>query len=136
MKYKKRRHWRYTLFEDEIYATGIVPDQAIRLYVGNSMLEMNMAGFLTIHENYVWDGASGPAINTKNSRTPSLVHDALYNLFREQLLDAKKWRKRADKILYEMLIARGMSKFRAKLWYKAVRKGAAHAADYDVLTAP
>jgi len=30
----------------------------------------------------------------------------------------------------------GMSKIRAKIWYRAVRKGAAHAAEYDVLTAP
>ena len=131
MKYQKRRNWKYRLFETEVYATDIHP----AANVNAEFIDMTEDGVVTVKAGYVWDGASGPTIDTKNTFTASLIHDALYQLMREGLLD-RKWRKRADKILYEILRSRGMWKIRAKLWYRAVRTGAGPAAESDVLTAP
>jgi len=77
-------------------------------------------GTLTIAAGYAWDGASGPAIDTKNIMTPSLVHDALYQLMREGRLPLS-YRKQADGILYDMCRNRGMSWLRANWIYLAVR---------------
>jgi hypothetical protein len=131
MKYQKRRWWKYRLFEDISYGTDIAPDDPI----DTEFLDMTVDGVLTVKAGYTWDGASGPTIDSKNSFTASLIHDALYQLMRENLLD-RRWRKRAYEILYEILISRGMTKLRAKVWYKSVRKAAGKAAKYDVLTAP
>ena len=140
MKYQKRRHWKYRLVTDEFYVTGIkIPphphDPAFIPAVDTEFITMTADGQITVKAGYVWDGASGPTFDTKNTFTASLIHDALYQLMREGLLD-RKWRKRADKILYEILRSRGMWKFRAKLWYRAVRASAGPAAESDVLTAP
>ena len=131
MKYRKRRFWKYQLHEDEVYVTDILPEKAI----DTAFLDMTVDGVLTVRKNYTWDGASGPSFDSKSTFSASLIHDALYNLMRENLLD-RRHRKRVDQIFYEILISRGMSKFRARIWYRAVRKGAANAAKHDVLTAP
>jgi len=132
MRYRKRRYWKYTTVDDEFYATGIIPDSSIH----TKFLSMDLEGGLTILKHYAWDGASGPTIDTPNTFFGSLIHDALYQLMRGEYIDRKKWRKRADQILYEILRDKGMSKFRAKLWYKAVRKGAEKSSEYDIITAP
>jgi len=49
----------------------------------------------------------------------SLVHDALYQLMREGLLDYK-YRDHADKLLQKMCIMDGMSRFRAWYVYRAL----------------
>lgn len=96
---------------------------------------MTVEGLLTVRAGYCWDGASGPTFDTKNTFTASLIHDALYQLMRENALE-RTHRERADRILYEILRSRGMSRFRAKMWHRAVEKGAEDSAEYDVLTAP
>ena len=132
IKYQKRRFWKYRLFEDETYHTEIIPKAPI----DTPYIDMDIKGVMTVRRGYVWDGASGPTIDTKNTMTASLIHDALYQLMRENLIDRDKWRKRADKILYEILRSRGMTSIRAKIWYRAVRKGAEASSEYDVTTAP
>ena len=96
---------------------------------------MTVDGLITVKRGYVWDGASGPTWDTKNTMLGSLIHDALYQLMRGGLI-GQDWRKRADEVLYEILIDKGMWKLRAKIWYRAVRKAAGSASKYDVLTAP
>jgi len=76
---------------------------------------------LTIHEGYAWDGASGPTIDTKSFMRGSLVHDALYQLISTKKL-GKEHRRDADKVLYRICREDGMSWFRAKYVYYAVRK--------------
>jgi len=69
----------------------------------------------------------------------SLIHDALYQLMRQKLLD-KKCRKQADKELRKACLKDGMSKIRAWWIYKAVRYLAYFASDpknrKEILTAP
>lgn len=140
MKYQRRRHWKYRLYEDQIYQTGINPpppayDAAFVPAIDTQFISLTVDGVITVKAGYVWDGASGPTFDTKNTFMASLIHDALYQLMRNGLLD-RKWRKRADKIMYEILRSRGMWKVRAKIWYRAVRIGAGPDAESDVLTAP
>lgn len=53
----------------------------------------------------------------------SLVHDALYQLMREGILDHKKDREAADELLREICKEDGMSSIRAWWVYQGVRKG-------------
>jgi len=82
---------------------------------------------LLIKKGYAWDGASGPAIDTKTFMISSLVHDALYQLIREGLLNIE-FRSVADQILYDMCIKNGMCKLRAWWVYKTVKYFAKEAA--------
>ena len=75
---------------------------------------------LIIQAGYAWDGPSGPSFDTDNFMRASLVHDALYQLIREGWL-SKTDRKACDQILFDICIADGMTWFRAKWVYHAVR---------------
>ena len=85
-------------------------------------------GKLEIKEGYAWDGPSGPTFDSPSSMRGSLVHDALYQLLREQLLPASD-RELADRELYRICLEDGMWKWRAKLWLDGVRDFAGAAAD-------
>ena len=68
----------------------------------------------------------------------SLVHDALYQLMREGLLDLG-WRETADQELRRVCLEDGMSAIRAWWVYKAVRFGGESSAVWrepNVLVAP
>jgi hypothetical protein len=91
--------------------------------VNTAYLRLTGDGTLLIRSGYCWDGASGPTIDTRNSQRASLVHDALYQLMRLGLLDAR-WRATADDQLRRLLLADGMSAVRAWLWWRAVSKAA------------
>ena len=75
---------------------------------------------------YAWDGASGLAIDTANSKWGGLVHDALYQLVREGAIpyDAKR---PSDRVMMELCRAAGMSRARSKAWELAVRVVGGHA---------
>ena len=83
-------------------------------------VELKADGTLTIANRYAWDGASGIAINTKNSIAASCGHDALYQLIRLGLLP-RTARLKADSCLRNWLIEDGMLELRANLWFLAVR---------------
>lgn len=95
----------------------IKPKQIIK----TPYLQLTLTGVLSISEGYAWDGPSGPAIDTYNFMRPSLVHDALYQLMREGLLNAAGYRKSVDMLLLKMCREDGMSWLRAKWVYIAVR---------------
>lgn len=129
MEYQKRRFWKYKLYADETYSTGI----KVSAPINTQFIWMTVEGILTVKKGYTWDGASGPTLDTKNTMTPSLIHDALYQLMRMGLLD-RRWRKQADEILYEMLRIRKTWKVRAKTWYRMVRRHASQSSKYNVIT--
>ncbi len=114
MKYRELKGYKYQLV-GRVCVDLDLDCEIITLYI-----RLN-TGRLSIKTGYCWDGASGPTIDTKNTFKASLVHDALYQLMREGLL-SRTHRKYADELLRDMLIRAGMSKFRATIWYWAVRK--------------
>ncbi|HAK57262.1 MAG TPA: hypothetical protein DCP38_17555 [Acidobacteria bacterium] len=109
--------YRYKLTKDYHHETDIVGrDGDILPY-----LSIDNGGKLSIFHRYAWDGPSGPSFDTKNFMRGSLVHDALYQLMRERILDHKKDRKRADQLLREICRKDGMSWFRAWYVYRLLR---------------
>jgi len=111
---RNRKNWKYKLTETYSVYVGIYGKTIKTKYLWLH------DGWLTIFKGYCWDGASGPAIDTKNIMQGSLVHDALYQLMREGLLDIK-YRKFADQLLIKMCKADGMWWPRTVWVYAAVR---------------
>lgn len=97
--------------------------------VGNAYVQLSAAGELKIADAYAWDGPSGPTIDTRNFMRGSLVHDALYQLMREGLLDAASYREPADRLLQQHCKEDGMSAIRAWWVYQGVRLGGGPSAD-------
>lgn len=130
--YKKRRHYKYTLFADYQHQTGLNIAQAVEI---PPVIFLEVNGLLTIKKGYAWDGPSGPTIDTPNFMRGSLVHDVLYQLMREELIP-QEHREYADTLLREICIEDGMSKIRAWWVYQGVRLGGASSAAPDLLRAP
>lgn len=129
--YKKRRKYKYNLHSDFEYAAEIQVEKPAIL----GLVEIDADGQLLIKKGYSWDGPSGPTVDTKNFMRGSLVHDALYQLMREEVI-AQHQRERADEILSELCIEDGMSRIRAWWVYQAVRIWGASSARSDMLSAP
>jgi hypothetical protein len=130
-----RSGYKYQLVEAYSVETEIRPDRLI----DTDFIRLTPDGLLTVKFGYAWDGPSGPALDTRNFMRGSLVHDALYQLLREELLPGS-FREKADLELHRICREDGMSKFRA--WYVllGVRKGTGFAASPEsrkpVRTAP
>ena len=129
--YKKRRKYKYNLHSAFEYSADIQVQKPSDL----GFVMINANGDLVIKNRYSWDGPSGLTFDTKNFMQGSLVHDALYQLMREEVIDQDQ-RQRADEILREICFADGMSRIRAWWVYNAVRIGGASAAKPDMLSAP
>lgn len=129
--YTRRRKYKYNLSEVATFDVGIIP----KTEIVTRFLTLSLDGILTIKAEYAWDGASGPAFDTKNFMQGSLAHDALYQLMRMGLLD-RAYRKQADLVLKAICRADGMSWIRAAWIYRAVRIWSGKSAQSDILTAP
>lgn len=79
-------------------------------------------GRIEIAKGYAWDGPSGPAFDTDNFMTPSMVHDAIYQLMRNQVLPLDPYREIADEMMFEMCKDRGMCGVRAWWCKRGVRR--------------
>lgn len=127
---KYREGYKYQLVEDYTLLTDIAPanPRGMPEGVGNDYVWLGRSGLLIVRRGYAWDGPSGPTVDTLDSLRGSLVHDALYQLMREEFL-SRDYRERADQLLLECLIADGMLPIRAAAWFAAVRLAAGSAAD-------
>lgn len=88
--------------------------------VKTDFLELTTKGVLTIRKGYAWDGPSGPVFDGDAIMRPSLVHDALYQLMRLEVLH-KSRREYADELLRRLCLEDGMSSISAWFVYHAVR---------------
>lgn len=90
-------------------------------YAGKAgFISFDAAGRVTVQVGYVWDGASGPTIDTPDSVCAALGHDVMYELMALGLLPVYVFKGPADLWFYERLRADGMPALRAWYWYKAV----------------
>jgi Protein of unknown function (DUF1353) len=112
------------------YAT-VLPELAdpTRIPIVTDWIELDPDGTLRIRPGYAWDGASGPTYDSKSSMRASLVHDALYQLMRMDLLDRAAHRAPADWIFRRICKEDGMWSPRQWAWYHLVRIFADPAAD-------
>lgn len=127
-KYRLTRHYVY---ESEIAATINFAQKDIVKATGGYL---NVVGTkLIIGEGYAWDGPSGPSIDTKDFMRGSLVHDALYQLLREGVIDHEReaFRKWSDAELYNICVEDGMPRWRAWYVWLAVRLFGGPAAGMD-----
>ena len=130
---KYRTGKNYELVKEYQLETLIEPEED----AVTDTVELTKEGLLTIKKGFAWDGASGPAFDTRSFMRASLVHDALYYLMRQEVLD-RKWRDEADLLMKEICLADGMWKVRAWWCYRAVRRFGESAATirHPILTAP
>ena len=132
MKY--RRGYKYVLQEDFTICLGFKLPKSF----ATSEFILSENGALTIRAGYPWDGPSGPTIDTDNFMTPSLVHDALYEMMRQKYLP-QEFRDTADKILQSLCLERKMSNIRAWWVYEGVKYGGGPCAavkQEEILEAP
>ncbi len=131
-----KKGYKYQLTEAASFHTSLYPVEPIK----TKFLFLGTQGYLLIDAGYAWNGPSGPTIDTPNFMAASLMHDAIYQLFRMELIDPDRWRKAADQDLRRVCLERGMSRVRAWYVYSAVRLGARRSALWSrrrlVLTAP
>lgn len=117
VRYRRLNGYRYLLAETFTIRVEVFP----RRIIEHPFLSLSLGGLLTIQRGYAWDGASGPALNTPSFVRGSLVHDALYQLLREELLDGPGVRATADAILRDLCRLDGMHPLRAWWVWLAVR---------------
>ena len=91
-------------------------------------IDLATDGTLIIRKGYAWDGCSGPTLDDKTNMRGGLIHDALYQIIRQEYL-GQAYRAIADKILKGVCLEDGMCKVRAWYYYHAVKKFAKFAAD-------
>lgn len=117
--------YKYQLKQTHTVAIEIKPSKAIDI----EYVALDCDGNLTMQKGYAWDGPSGPTLDTLSFMRGSLVHDALYQLMREECLDRNLHREAADRVLQRICIEDGMCRIRAWWVYHAVRICANPAAD-------
>ena len=117
--------YKYQLKEPYTVRIPVLPP----VDVHTEYASLETTGDLTIKAGYAWDGPSGPTIDTLTFMRGSLVHDALYQLMRENYLVHTVYREAADQTLRDMCTEDGMSSVRAWWVYYGVRFFADPAAD-------
>ena len=112
--------YKYQLFEEYCTDIPIKPNDTISS--SGNYVTLSKEGKIVIKKSYAWDGPSGPTIDTLNFMRGSLVHDALYQLMRENQLPRFSYRDQADRLLQQMCKDDGMTSIRAWWVYQGVSK--------------
>ena len=119
ISYRMREDCKYELVD---YYTHEFKWNLLVPFFLNSYIEHTKANVVVFKPGFVWDGPSGPALDTANGMRASLVHDALYAMAKTYNMSSQ-FRRLADKELYRIAREDGMSWFRASYWYLGVRFG-------------
>jgi hypothetical protein len=77
-------------------------------------------GIFTVKPGYVFDGASGPTIDTDDCICAALGHDVMYELMDQGKLATHIYKDIADLWFYKRLQTDGMLQYRAWAWFRAV----------------
>ena len=110
--------YKYQLAEGYEVNITIQPKSDIK----TDYIALDVAGNLLVKKGYAWDGPSGPVKDNRDNMRASLVHDALYQLMRNEKISARTHRKAADKLFKKMCKKDGVSNFAASTYYKALRR--------------
>jgi len=115
---KYRAGYKYQVAETYAVKVAIKAETEIITY----FIDLHTDGTLRIKTGYAWDGPSGPAYDSKNTMRGSLVHDALYQLMRRELLPLS-YKEQADLEMWRIMREDGMSRLRAWGFWKSVSVG-------------
>jgi len=115
-EYRSISGYKYQLTADFVYKTSIH-----RMFsTEDEWIKLENDGTILIAKGYAWDGCSGPTWDDKYNMKAGLVHDALYQMLEEGLLEIN-YRGEVDREFRKILKSEGMSSWRAWYYYKAVR---------------
>lgn len=134
---KYQKGYKYRLYEQRIIKVAIQPENAIV----TNYITLSQTGILVIKPGYAWDGCSGPTWDDKTNMRAGLIHDALCQLMRLELIP-QSFRNDVDNELRKAMIEDGAFKIRAWYYYKAVNSRFGDKScspgyePYPVLTAP
>jgi hypothetical protein len=115
MKIRYIDGFKYQLAEAYTVQTPI-----IGVSIRDDYFELDETGLLTILKGYAWDGASGPAFDSKSSMRSSMIHDVFCQAMRDGRLDYSQWQNTVNDIFRQHCIEDGMWPWRAALWHAAV----------------
>ena len=123
LTYKPLRGLKYEVTDPGgfVIDTPIKPEEDVSTSGPNPWIRLTKEGRLFIRQGYMWDGASGPAIDTDDFMVPSLVHDAFYHLMRLALIAWKKFKDAVDRFMCNLCRDRGMWRIRSWWVYWGVR---------------
>ena len=132
---KYKGGYKYQLVRDYGLYTNIFPKEDIH----SEFISLYTDSYMLIRYKYAWDGASGPAIDTKTIMRGSLVHDAICQLIREEHLP-RSVMPQGNALLKRICLEDGMCKIRAWWVHRGVNDFGDFAGDPKnkkaVLTAP
>jgi len=117
MRIRYKRGFKFVTVGIVTEYVGIFPPKSICFEWG--LLSIN--GYLTVKDEYPWNGMSGIPLNIKSSVRGVLIHDVLYRLIRLGLLDIK-WKTPGDEVLRKFCIEDGMWKWVADTIFAAVQR--------------
>lgn len=100
-----RSDYKYQLAEGYKISISVKPKSNIE----TEFIDLDTDGNLTVKNSYAWDGPSGPVKDTDENMRASLVHDALYQLMRNDKLKSRTHRKAADQEFKDICKADGVS---------------------------
>lgn len=105
----RRERYKYELVDDY---TVHIPELNDAPEVTTRFATLTHPGTLHIKANFMWDGSSGPTVDSDKDKIPSLVHDVTCEFVRMGLLP-ESWVPTLNRIYYRLCRDRGM------LWIQA-----------------
>lgn len=115
---KYRKGYKYQLAETYRVKTQIIPEEVII----SQFLSLSLDGVLTIKSGYAWDGPSGPVPDTASNMRASLVHDAFYQLFRQEYLPPRL-KEAVDRLFSDICMEDGVPEIFASAYYAGLAIG-------------
>lgn len=116
-EFKYSSGYKYQLKSNVVIQTSLRPETP-RFIQGYVFLDAD--GTLIIYRGYAWDGCTN-APDTESNMLAGLVHDALYQLMQEDILE-KSFKPLADNMLRDIMISQGAFKSTANLFHLAVQE--------------
>ncbi len=113
--YQKVTPYKWRLRERVVVSTGV-----LGFNIRTRFICLDSTGLMILMLEYAWNGASGPAIDTKNFMRASAAHDAGYQLLKLGYLPPR-YRKKFDQMMRRICREDGMSRIRAAWCYRSVR---------------
>lgn len=114
--YQKFSDRCYQLVQEYKFVTQCRPAETVTM----PYITLEPTGQCTLARGFVFDGASGPVIQTKTILRAACEHDAKYRLMREGLLDAEANQLMADAELRARMLEDGVNLVRADYFFTAV----------------
>lgn len=114
LTYRELDDYKYQATEDLEIQTEIKGVSAVTEYI-----HLSPNGLLRTKAYYAWNGSNWSS--DKHAMIASLVHDALCQLMRLDLLSRTVFRKPADALYRDICIAEGIKKWKANFRYRMLQ---------------